>query len=59
MLEDKLDNDMYEMVKEEISELTPRQKELEERLRILLLGIGLMLYITSDYLLNGLIRAIF
>ena len=37
MLEDKLDNDMYEMVKEEISELTPRQKELEERLRILLL----------------------
>ncbi|KGA96945.1 peptide chain release factor 1 [Alkalihalobacillus alcalophilus ATCC 27647 = CGMCC 1.3604] len=37
MLEEKLDNEMYEMVKEEINELSPRQKELEESLRILLL----------------------
>ncbi|WP_413377909.1 peptide chain release factor 1 [Alkalihalobacillus sp. 1P02AB] len=37
MLEEKLDNEMYEMVKEEINELNPRQKELEESLRILLL----------------------
>ncbi|WP_026672788.1 peptide chain release factor 1 [Alkalihalobacterium bogoriense] len=37
MLEDKLDNEMYDMVKEEISELNVQKKELEERLRILLL----------------------
>ncbi|KYG29242.1 peptide chain release factor 1 [Alkalihalobacillus trypoxylicola] len=37
MLEDKLDPEMYEMVKEEIDELGPRQKQLEEQLRILLL----------------------
>ncbi|MCT2538294.1 peptide chain release factor 1 [Aquibacillus koreensis] len=37
MLEDKLDNDMYEMVKMEISELQEKKVELEERLRILLL----------------------
>ncbi|UOE93959.1 peptide chain release factor 1 [Alkalihalobacillus sp. LMS39] len=37
MLEDKLDNEMYDMVKEEISELNGQKKELEERLRILLL----------------------
>ncbi|GAE33620.1 peptide chain release factor 1 [Halalkalibacter akibai] len=37
MLEEKLDDEMYEMVKEEIDELTDRKEELEARLRILLL----------------------
>ncbi|RWZ58967.1 peptide chain release factor 1 [Halobacillus fulvus] len=37
MLEDKLDSDMLEMVKEEISELSERKEELEERLKILML----------------------
>ncbi|MDL4839165.1 peptide chain release factor 1 [Aquibacillus rhizosphaerae] len=37
MLEDKLDHDMYEMVKSEISELAEKKEELEESLRILLL----------------------
>ncbi|WP_142302904.1 peptide chain release factor 1 [Bacillus sp. FJAT-45350] len=37
MLEDKLDNEMYEMVKEELSELSDRKEELEGRLKILLL----------------------
>ncbi|TSB44763.1 peptide chain release factor 1 [Alkalicoccobacillus porphyridii] len=37
MLEDKLDDEMYAMVKEEISELTSQITELEDRLRILLL----------------------
>ncbi|WP_066176284.1 peptide chain release factor 1 [Bacillus marinisedimentorum] len=37
MLEDKLDADMREMVKEEISELQERKEELSERLKILLL----------------------
>ncbi|WP_138420775.1 peptide chain release factor 1 [Aquibacillus sediminis] len=37
MMEDKLDDDMYEMVKMEIGELSEQQEELEERLRILLL----------------------
>ncbi|MBT2703594.1 peptide chain release factor 1 [Chryseobacterium sp. ISL-80] len=36
MLEDKLDADMREMVKEEISELEPRIEELEARIKILL-----------------------
>lgn len=37
MLEDKLDADMREMVKEEISELEVEVKELEERLKVLLI----------------------
>ncbi|RSD27151.1 peptide chain release factor 1 [Mesobacillus subterraneus] len=37
MLEDKLDADMREMVKEEISELEPRLEELEARIKILLI----------------------
>lgn len=37
MLEEKLDAEMREMVKEEISELEDREEELQERLRILLL----------------------
>ncbi|MBM7704071.1 peptide chain release factor 1 [Metabacillus iocasae] len=37
MLEDKLDADMREMVKEEISELAEREEELVELLRVLLL----------------------
>jgi len=37
MLEDKMDADMREMVKEEISELEEQQEELAERLHILLL----------------------
>ncbi|MBT2692352.1 peptide chain release factor 1 [Bacillus sp. ISL-55] len=37
MLEDKLDADMREMVKEEISELEPRIEELEARIKILLI----------------------
>ncbi|CAM4069094.1 peptide chain release factor 1 [Bacillus manliponensis] len=36
MLEDKLDADMREMVKEEVSELEGQEKELAERLKILL-----------------------
>lgn len=36
MLEDKLDAEMREMVKEEISELEPRIEELEARIKILL-----------------------
>lgn len=36
MLEDKLDADMREMVKEEVSELEGKDKELSERLKILL-----------------------
>ncbi|KYG28570.1 peptide chain release factor 1 [Priestia endophytica] len=36
MLEDKLDVEMKEMVKEEISELSEREEELVERLKILL-----------------------
>ncbi|MCA1032118.1 peptide chain release factor 1 [Bacillus timonensis] len=37
MLEDKLDADMREMVKEELSELQEQEEELSEKLRILLL----------------------
>ncbi len=37
MLEDKLDDDMAEMVKEEINELSEQKQELEERLKILML----------------------
>jgi peptide chain release factor 1 len=37
MLEEKLDDEMYAMVKEEIDELSTRKKELEARLKILLL----------------------
>ncbi len=37
MLDDKLDADMREMVKEEISELEDQVEELEERLKVLLL----------------------
>ncbi|WP_209123377.1 peptide chain release factor 1 [Alkalihalobacillus sp. BA299] len=37
MLEEKLDNEMHEMVKEEISELSKQQTDLEARLKILLL----------------------
>jgi peptide chain release factor 1 len=37
MLEEKLDDEMHDMVKLEISELTERKTELEERLRVLLL----------------------
>jgi peptide chain release factor 1 len=37
MLEDKLDADMREMVKEEISELEPRIEELEARIKLLLI----------------------
>ncbi len=37
MLEDKLDADMRDMVKEEISELQEQKEELSERLKILLL----------------------
>ncbi|MFC0561085.1 peptide chain release factor 1 [Halalkalibacter alkalisediminis] len=37
MLEEKLDDEMYAMVKEEIDELSTRKEELEARLRILLL----------------------
>ena len=37
LLEDKLDEEMREMVKMEIEELVPRQTELEERIRILML----------------------
>ncbi|WP_071393271.1 peptide chain release factor 1 [Bacillus tuaregi] len=37
MLEEKLDSDMREMVKEELSELEDRMEELEARLRILLI----------------------
>lgn len=36
MLEDKLDADMREMVKEEVSELEGQEKELAERLKVLL-----------------------
>src|SRR5699024_3583959 len=37
MLEDKLDADMYEMVKEEISELESQLVDSEERLKVLLI----------------------
>ncbi|MFB4213567.1 peptide chain release factor 1 [Shouchella sp. JSM 1781072] len=37
MLEDKLDDEMYQMVKEELDELSTRKEELEARLKILLL----------------------
>ncbi|WP_217586396.1 peptide chain release factor 1 [Lentibacillus saliphilus] len=37
MLEDTLDDDMVDMVKEEISELSKRQVELEEQMKLLLL----------------------
>jgi len=37
MLEEKLDDEMRDMVKMELEELTERQKELEERIRVLLL----------------------
>lgn len=37
MLEDKLDADMREMVKEEVSSLEVQEKELAERLRVLLI----------------------
>ncbi|MCG3017615.1 PCRF domain-containing protein, partial [Escherichia coli] len=37
MLEEKLDADMREMVKEEIQELEPQAEELEDKLRILLI----------------------
>lgn len=37
MFEEKLDEEMYEMVKTEIEELTAKQSELEEKLRLLLL----------------------
>ncbi|MBT2683236.1 peptide chain release factor 1 [Bacillus sp. ISL-37] len=37
MLEDKLDAEMREMVKEEISELEPRVEELEARIKLLLI----------------------
>ncbi|OIJ11761.1 peptide chain release factor 1 [Anaerobacillus alkalilacustris] len=37
MLEEKLDDEMYEMVKMEISELEEQKEELENRLKILLL----------------------
>ncbi len=37
MLEDKLDDEMRELVKSEIDELVPLKKELEEKIRILLL----------------------
>lgn len=37
MLEDKLDAEMREMVKEEISELEPRIEELEARIKVLLI----------------------
>jgi peptide chain release factor 1 len=37
MLEENLDDEMYAMVKEEISELVDRKEELEARLKILLL----------------------
>lgn len=37
MLEDKLDDEMYEMVKMELSELEEQKEELESRLKILLL----------------------
>ena len=36
MLEDKLDAEMREMVKEEITELEAHQEELDEKLKILL-----------------------
>ncbi|WP_407819924.1 PCRF domain-containing protein, partial [Staphylococcus aureus] len=36
MLEDKLDAEMREMVKEEVSELESQEKTLSERLKILL-----------------------
>ncbi|UFT98961.1 peptide chain release factor 1 [Radiobacillus kanasensis] len=37
MLEDNLDDDMYDMVKMEIGELSDKKEELEERLKVLLL----------------------
>lgn len=37
MFEEKLDDDMYEMVKMEISELEEQKEELEKRLKVLLL----------------------
>lgn len=37
MFDDKLDADMYEMVKQEIEELTAKQAQVEEDLRVLLL----------------------
>lgn len=37
MLEDKLDDEMRELVKMELDELGPRKKELEEKIKILLL----------------------
>ncbi|GGC86118.1 peptide chain release factor 1 [Thalassobacillus devorans] len=37
MLKDNLDDDMHEMVKEEIDELSPQKEELEERLKFLML----------------------
>nr|WP_285890359.1 peptide chain release factor 1 [Halalkalibacter oceani] len=37
MLEEKLDDEMHAMVKEEIDELSSRKQELEERLKVLLL----------------------
>ncbi|WP_174614951.1 peptide chain release factor 1 [Virgibacillus ihumii] len=37
MLDDDLDNEMYEMTKEEISDLSKQQEELEEKLKVLLL----------------------
>lgn len=37
MLDEKLDDEMYAMVKEELEELSTRQQTLEEQLKILLL----------------------
>ncbi|MGO4889136.1 peptide chain release factor 1 [Anaerobacillus sp. MEB173] len=37
MLEEKLDDEMYEMVKMELSELSDRKEELEQKLKVLLL----------------------
>ncbi|WP_059104149.1 peptide chain release factor 1 [Shouchella shacheensis] len=37
MLEEKLDDEMHQMVKEELDELTERSEKLEERLKVLLL----------------------
>lgn len=37
MLEEKLDNEMHDMVKLEISELADKQEELEEKMKVLLL----------------------
>ena len=43
MLEDKLDAEMREMVKEEVSELESQDKTLSERLKILLVPKTLMM----------------